>query len=152
MFWGAQLGRAKPRGAPGEKHLKDLGIFTPEIAANASNLTTSSYIWRTHLLLLFSFHLSKIFFFLGGGGLSPSYGPAHSFTNFPSWESIKLTRLLTILQRLYRIFWFTNWYFAVSRTLSFNNHLTERFYRTRQLVSTSVLQSLELTRLPTGTL
>ena len=80
--WGRQLGRAKPRGSR-EKHLKDLGIFIPEIAANASNLTTSSYIWRAHLLLLFSFQLSKI---IGGGeggggggagppGPSPSNGP-----------------------------------------------------------------------------
>ena len=77
--WGRQLGRAKPRGSRG-KHLKDLGIFIPEIAANASNLTTSSYIWRTHLLLLFSLQLSKIIGEGGGRGAgppgpSPSYGP-----------------------------------------------------------------------------
>ena len=64
------------KGVPGEKHLKDLGIFIPEIAANASNLTTSSYIWRTHLLLLFSFHRSKIIGEGGGGGAAPPLATA----------------------------------------------------------------------------
>ena len=71
-FGGPQLGRAKSRGVPGEKPLKTSEIFIPKIAVNASNFKTSSYIWRTHLLLPFS---SRLSINIGVGARAPPPAP-----------------------------------------------------------------------------
>ena len=93
FFWGGELGRVNPRGGgPGKKHLQDLGIFITEIAANASNLITSSYIWKIHLLILFAPHLSKII-----GGVDPPAPPLATALTAHSWQPVTVSTPVVLL-------------------------------------------------------
>ena len=59
---------SKKQGDLGKKSLEMFEFFIPEIAAMHPILKTSSYLWGSHPLLLFSLNLSKI---VGGGCPSP---------------------------------------------------------------------------------